>query len=68
METQEPIRDPQTGLCQICSPNEPGELIGKISSFNPIRMYDGYLNKETSQKKILRNVIDTGDSWFASGI
>ncbi|CAH8591471.1 unnamed protein product [Dicrocoelium dendriticum] len=65
--TEEPVRDPDSGLCIECEPNEPGQLIGRINNRNPSRFYDGYVNKEASDKKILRNVFRPGDTWFASG-
>lgn len=66
-DMQEPIRDPKTGLCILCNYFEPGQLIGRISSRNPIRMFDGYVNKAESDKKVIRNVFKKGDAWFASG-
>jgi len=40
-DTGEPTRDPKTGWVISCSAGEPGELIGKIDTKNPIRNYDG---------------------------
>ncbi|GAA30321.2 Long-chain fatty acid transport protein 4 [Clonorchis sinensis] len=65
--TEEPVRDAETGLCIECDTNEPGQMIGRINNRNPARFYDGYVNREASQKKVLRNVFRPGDAWFASG-
>ncbi|KAF7261165.1 hypothetical protein EG68_01529 [Paragonimus skrjabini miyazakii] len=65
--TEVPLRDPETGLCIECDTDEPGQLIGRIDNSNPTRFYDGYVNKEASEKKILRSVFKPGDAWFASG-
>ncbi|CAL8077759.1 unnamed protein product [Calicophoron daubneyi] len=65
--TEEPIRDPNTGLCMECEPYETGQLVGKIRKGSPIHRFDGYVNKEASMKRILRNVFDQGDVWFGSG-
>ncbi|CAH8595461.1 unnamed protein product [Schistosoma turkestanicum] len=67
LNTEEPIRDSVTGLCILCEPNEPGHMIARISSNNPFRMFDGYVNAEDSKKKIIRDVLCKGDCWFASG-
>ncbi|XP_023953003.1 long-chain fatty acid transport protein 4 [Bicyclus anynana] len=65
-ETGEPVRDSR-GLCQLAQVNEPGVFIGKISSNNPTREYLGYVDKNASEKKIVRNVFTHGDSAFISG-
>ncbi|CAH8682298.1 unnamed protein product [Schistosoma rodhaini] len=67
VNTKEPIRDPVTGLCILCEPNEPGHFVARIGSNNPFRMFDGYVDSEASKKKIIRNVLHKGDLWFASG-
>ncbi|CAK1603335.1 unnamed protein product [Parnassius mnemosyne] len=65
-ETGEPIRDSR-GLCQLAKPNEPGVFIGKISPNNPTREYLGYVDKSASEKKVVRDVFQFGDSAFISG-
>ncbi|XP_038207616.1 long-chain fatty acid transport protein 4-like isoform X1 [Zerene cesonia] len=65
-ETGEPIRDSK-GLCQLAKPNEPGVFIGKIKPNNPSRAFLGYVDKEASEKKIVRDVLSHGDSAFISG-
>lgn len=65
-DTGEPIRD-SNGLCQVAEPYEPGVFIGKILANNPSRAFLGYVDKEASEKKIVRNVLSHGDSAFISG-
>ncbi|XP_075992100.1 long-chain fatty acid transport protein 4-like isoform X2 [Anticarsia gemmatalis] len=65
-ETGEPIRNSK-GLCQLAKPNEPGVFIGKIKPNNPSRAFLGYVDKEASDKKIVRDVFTHGDSAFISG-
>jgi len=67
-ETGTPLRD-ASGLCQICETDEVGEAIGKISARSEAqeRPFDGYTDTGASEKKILRNVFTTGDSWFRTG-
>uniref|UniRef100_A0A2A4K8S3 Very long-chain fatty acid transport protein n=1 Tax=Heliothis virescens TaxID=7102 RepID=A0A2A4K8S3_HELVI len=65
-ETGEPIRDSR-GLCQLAQPDEPGVFIGKIQAHNPARQYLGYVDKDASEKKVVRNVFQIGDAAFISG-
>lgn len=64
--TGEPIRNAQ-GLCEPCGPGETGEFVGKINKDDPTRTFDGYVNKEATEKKIYRNVFKHGDMVFSSG-
>lgn len=66
-EEGEPIRDPKTGFCIPCQPNEPGELLGQISKSSPISDFEGYADKKATQSKILENVFRKNDQWFRSG-
>ena len=66
-ESGEVIRDPDTGLCVACKPGETGEFVGKIVKNNPSRSFDGYVDKNATEKKIVRGVISKNDMWFRSG-
>ena len=66
-ESGDVIRDPATGLIVLCQPGEPGEFIGKIIKNNPVRSFDGYVDKNATEKKIVRDVLRKGDTWFRSG-
>lgn len=66
--TGEPIRDPETGLCIRCKPGEPGELMAKIVEKHPIRDFQGYTDKQSTNKKIVRNCFTQGDAVFRSGM
>ncbi|RMZ79145.1 hypothetical protein DV738_g3512, partial [Chaetothyriales sp. CBS 135597] len=67
-DTEEPWRDPVTGLCKKTPRGEPGELIFKLDEKDVEQKYQGYHNNpEASKKKILRNVFVKGDAWFRSG-
>ena len=50
------MRD-KNGLCVLCKPGEPGEFIGKIVKGHPSRGFDGYVDKEATQKKIAHDVM-----------
>ncbi|KAF1942149.1 acetyl-CoA synthetase-like protein [Clathrospora elynae] len=64
----EPLRDPKTGLCELCAWNEPGELLSKLDPSNIKETFQGYFgNEKASNSKIMRNVKKTGDAYFRSG-
>ncbi len=63
VEKEEPVRN-EHGFCVLAAPNEVGEAIGRISAGN---RFEGYANDEESEKKILRNVFESGDAWYRTG-
>jgi fatty-acyl-CoA synthase len=63
--TGELVRGPD-GLCLPCPPGEPGELLGKVGLAGSME-YDGYTDREATEKKLLRNALAPGDAWFRSG-
>ena len=64
----EPLRDPATGLCQVCDWNEPGELLFKLDAANIKQKFQGYWgNSSATSSKILRDVRTKGDAYFRSG-
>ena len=67
-ETGQPLRDPR-GLCMPCAANEPGEALGRIGgdASSVGGRFEGYTSHEATQEKILRNVLQSGDSWFRTG-
>ena len=68
LEKEEPVRNEQ-GFCVRTAPNEAGEAIGRIfrRPLEPGNRFEGYTNREESEKKILRNVFKPGDAWFRTG-
>ena len=68
VERAEPIRE-ASGFCTRCAPNEVGEAIGKIpeSETNVSGQFEGYTNRQESERKICRNVFENGDAWFRTG-
>ena len=65
-ESGEPARGPE-GFAVECGPGEAGELVGKIVRWNPVRNFHGYTDKNSTNKKIMRNVFSQGDLYFRSG-
>ena len=57
----------EDGLCQETAPGEVGECIGEIRASDPRAEFAGYADKAASEKKILRDVFEKGDAWFATG-
>lgn len=64
--TGEPIRD-RNGICIRCKPGERGEMVGKIIKSDPLRNFDGYANKDATEKKVARDVFTKGDAAFLTG-
>jgi fatty-acyl-CoA synthase len=65
VESEQPVRGP-SGLCIEAGPGQIGECIGHIGG-DARSEYTGYIDKSASEKKILRDVFEKGDAWFATG-
>ncbi len=63
VDADEIIRD-ANGHCVEVKPGEPGLLLGHI---NPNAAFEGYTDREATEKKVLRNVLEAGDAWFNTG-
>jgi acyl-CoA synthetase (AMP-forming)/AMP-acid ligase II len=66
-ETDEPYRNPKTGLCGPPNQDEAGELLFKLTSDVKQRFQGYYGDAESTKKKILRDVFRKGDAWFRTG-
>ncbi len=62
-ETGEPKRG-DDGRVRKVKNGEPGLLISKVSNFQP---FDGYTDKEATEKKLVRDAFKEGDVWFNTG-
>lgn len=62
-ETGEPRRGDDGRLTRVGT-GETGLLISGISDTQP---FDGYTDKEATEKKIVRDAFSDGDAWFVSG-
>ncbi len=65
VETEAPLRG-SDGFCIETGPDEPGEVLGRIGDDTRQR-FEGYQDKEATQKKILRDVFEPGDMWYRTG-
>lgn len=65
VEAEKPVRGPE-GFCIECGPGQIGECIGKIGG-DARGEFSGYVDKQASEKKVLRDVFEKGDAWFATG-
>ncbi len=65
VESETPMRGPG-GFCIECGPGQVGECIGRIGG-DARGEFAGYVDKAASEKKVLRNVFEKGDAWFATG-
>lgn len=61
-----PLRDSK-GHVIPCSPNEVGLMIGEIDNRRVDRRFDGYTDKEATNKKIIKNAFRDGDLYFNTG-
>jgi citronellyl-CoA synthetase len=61
--TRDPVRD-EKGFMQEVAKGEPGLLIGEITK---VWSFEGYTQKEATEKSILRNAFKKGDEWFNTG-
>lgn len=62
-ENDEILRD-ASGRCIEVPVGEPGLLLGEISEKYK---FDGYTDTSATEKKIVRDVLASGDSWFNTG-
>ena len=63
VDADEIIRDAD-GRCVLADQGEPGLLLGHI---NPHAAFEGYTDKEATEKKIVRDALEPGDAWFNTG-
>lgn len=59
----------EDGKYQLAKPGEVGEAVGMIFHMpdSIAGRFEGYVDKAATEKKILRNVFQDGDQWWASG-
>jgi fatty-acyl-CoA synthase len=65
LETEEPVRG-TNGLCIEAGAGQIGECVGQIGG-DARTEYSGYVDKAASEKKVLHDVFEKGDRWFATG-
>ena len=65
VEAEAPIRG-INGLCIEAGAGQIGECIGQIGH-DARSEYSGYVDKAASEKKVLHDVFEKGDRWFATG-
>ena len=63
VDNDEIVRD-DSGRCLLVEPGESGLCLGHI---NPNAQFEGYTDKDATDKKILRDVLEDGDQWFNTG-
>ena len=66
--SEEPVRNAE-GLCIECAPGEVGEVVGEIldDPARPGNRFEGYTDRQATERKVLRNVLRQGDAWFRTG-
>ncbi len=53
------------GLLVPCADGEPGELLGRVGA--GAMPYDGYVDREATERKLVRDAFKRGDAWFRTG-
>jgi fatty-acyl-CoA synthase len=68
IETGTPVRD-DSGFCLRCSGDEPGEAVARIDDDGSTlgSRFEGYTDKEATDRKVLRNVLASNDAWYRTG-
>ncbi len=62
-ETGELVRNPR-GFCEEVAVGQSGLLVGRL---NPLFTFDGYVDAQATEQKILTNVFKRGDRYFNTG-
>jgi fatty-acyl-CoA synthase len=65
VESEQPVRG-VSGLCVEAGPGQVGECVGQIG-VDARGEYAGYVDRAASEQKVLRDVFEKGDAWFATG-
>ncbi len=60
------VRDAD-GFCLSSAVDEPGELLGRVAAGGAGMEYDGYTDREATERKLVRNAFAPGDAWFRTG-
>jgi fatty-acyl-CoA synthase len=57
------------GFCVRCGPDEVGEAVSRLSDDGggAAGRFEGYTDPAASERKILRDVFNPGDSWYRTG-
>lgn len=55
------------GLCKIVKAGDTGMIVANIMKGDSLMEFEGYVDKEATNKKIIKNVQKEGDMFFSSG-
>ena len=67
-ETEQPWRDPTTGLCKKVPRGQLGELLYAVDAENIEAKFAGYFkNEKANESKIVRDIVKKGDAFFRTG-
>ncbi len=67
LDSGEPRRN-AAGLCEAAPVDEPGEAVGLVAAAARAGgRFEGYADAAASERKLLRDVFETGDLWYRTG-
>lgn len=55
------------GFGQRADSNVPGLLLSRVVAAHPLAKFDGYVDPDATEKKLLRGVFEPDDAWFNTG-
>jgi putative long chain acyl-CoA synthase len=64
-DSDEPLED-EHGFLIHASMGELGVLIARVDADQPMTAFDGYLERGESERRLLKNVFEQGDTWFVT--
>lgn len=66
VERDELVRGEDGRLIET-GPDEPGLLLAKIGTSHVLERFEGYVDAEATEAKIIRDAFEEGDAWFDTG-
>jgi putative long chain acyl-CoA synthase len=62
-DEREIVRDP-TGFCRRVRYDEAGLLLARVDAGHPLAGFDGYLDPNATEGRLVHDAFERGDSWF----
>ncbi|MCB9730452.1 MAG: long-chain-acyl-CoA synthetase [Deltaproteobacteria bacterium] len=66
LDAEAPARDAE-GRAVRAAPGEAGLLVSRIDSEHPLARFEGYVDPDTTARRVMRDLFEPGDAWFDTG-